>query len=96
MEWKTVKNFDGYEANKDGEIRNKDTLQVLSQKSLDKDGNPTVKMFAKDNGKCVRKKICVHRIIGELFVPNPDNLPYVKRKDNDKLNVKSSNLYWSK
>ena len=73
MEWKIVKNFDGYEANEDGDIRNKSTLQVLSQKSLDKDGNPTVKMSTMVNDKCVRKKICVHRIIAELFIPNPDN-----------------------
>lgn len=95
MEWKTIKNFDGYEANKDGEIRNKESLQVLSQKSLDKDGNPIVKMTIKTDGRCVRKKVCVHRIIAELFVENPNNLPYVKRKDNNKLNVFSSNLYWS-
>lgn len=95
MEWKEVKNFDLYEANEDGQIRNKKTLKILSQNSIDKDGNPTVKMFVTENGKSVRKKICVHRIIAELFVPNPNNLPYVKRKDNDKLNVKSINLYWS-
>lgn len=91
MEWKDLKDFNRYEANEDGEIRNKETLKILSQCSLDKDGNPTVKLY--QDG--VRKKICVHRIIGELFVPNPDNLPFLKRKDNDKLNVRASNLYWT-
>ena len=52
-------------------------------------------MTIKTDGRCVRKKVCVHRIIAELFVENPNNLPYVKRKDNNKLNVFSNNLYWS-
>lgn len=91
MEWKTLKEFNNYEANQDGEVRNKITQNILSQNSLDKDGNPTVKLY--QNG--VRKKICVHRIIGELFVPNPDNLSFLKRKDNNKLNVRANNLYWS-
>lgn len=91
MEWKTLKEFNNYEANQDGEVRNKITQNILSQNSLDKDGNPTVKLY--QNG--IRKKICVHRIIGKLFVPNPDNLPFLKRKDNNKLNVRANNLYWS-
>lgn len=91
MEWIELKDFDSYEANKDGQIRNKITQKILSQYSLDKDGNPTVKLHK--DGK--RKKICVHRIIGELFVPNPNNFPFIKRKDGNKLNVCSDNLYWT-
>ena len=91
MEWIELKNFDSYEANKDGQIRNKITHKILSQCSLDKDGNPTVKLHK--DGK--RKKICVHRIIGELFVPNPNNFPFIKRKDGNKLNTCSDNLYWT-
>ena len=36
--WKQIKNFSKYEASTEGNIRNKETQKILSQKSLDKDG----------------------------------------------------------
>ncbi len=39
-------------------------------------------------------KRLVHRLVAEHFVPNPDEKPIVDHKDNDRLNVQSSNLQW--
>lgn len=36
----------------------------------------------------------VHRIIAELFVPNPDNLPVVNHIDANKENNSADNLEW--
>ena len=36
----------------------------------------------------------VHRIVAELFIPNPNNLPEVNHKDCDRSNAKADNLEW--
>ena len=37
----------------------------------------------------------VHRIVAELFIPNPDNLPEVDHRDGDRLNNCVDNLRWA-
>lgn len=40
--------------------------------------------------KCYR----LHRILAECFIPNPDNLPFVKHKDDDRSNNTVDNIEW--
>jgi len=57
---------------------------------IDVDGYMKVKFRV--NGKIVTKK--VHRLVAETFIPNPNNLPQVNHKDNDRTNNNVSNLEW--
>ena len=53
-------------------------------------GYKKVKLY----GGSKKKDHYVHRLVAEVYVDNPDNLPQVMHKDNDKLNCSSTNLKW--
>ena len=46
--------------------------------------------YTKVRGKSTR----VHRIVAEVFIPNPDNLPIVMHLNNDKSDNRVENLAW--
>lgn len=37
----------------------------------------------------------VHRLVAEAFIPNPDSLPFVGHRNDDKLDNSTKNLYWT-
>ena len=101
--WKQVPGFEGiYEVSDHGNIRSID--RVVSYKDgrtrrfkgkllaprVNEDGYLQVQLSVKDKPKTVK----IHRIVAEVFIQNPDGLPEVNHRDEDKTNNAASNLEW--
>ena len=50
----------------------------MMKQSKDVDGYKIVRLTR--NNEADRPALFVHRIVAEVFIPNPDNLPYVNQK----------------
>ena len=67
------------------EIRNNKTNRILNG-CVNKYGYRTIGLN--------NKKYLYHRIIAQIFIPNPDNLPDIDHINHDKLDNKIENLRW--
>ena len=43
---------------------------------------------------CVKKRVFVHRLVAESFIPNPNNFPIINHKDENPANNHVDNLEW--
>lgn len=90
MEWKQINGCPNYKINNTGQVMNIKTGELLKG-SIDKLGYPYV--YLRDiNGNPKIKKI--HRLLGELFIPNPDNKPEIDHINTDKSDFRLENLRW--
>lgn len=71
----------GFKQNRKGKILNQ-TKQTT--------GYSTVNLCVEN----IRKRFLVHRLVAEAFIPNPDNMPHINHKDENKENNSVENLEW--
>lgn len=82
-----VKSVERFKRNNAGTQFVNERIRVLTP---DKDGY--LKVCLSKDGKHYVKS--VHRLVAEAFIPNPDNLPVINHKNEDKQDNRVTNLEW--
>ena len=88
-QFKNTVGYDGYMVSNLGRVFSKKTDQFLKQ-------TPNAKGYYRVE-LCVEgkaKNVAVHRLVAETFLSNPNNLPIINHKDENKQNNCVENLEW--
>lgn len=98
-EWRDVVGYEGYyQVSTHGRVRSVDRFDdrgfhqrscILKSNDNGK-GYRTVGLTKKSKGKRVK----VHRLVAQAFIPNPENKPFVNHKDETRDNNNVDNLEW--
>lgn len=86
QKFEEYKNEPQLEVNRLGQVRVKGSEDLLH---LNKGYNDNYRVNFRG------KDYYVHRMVGEMFVPNPNNYKYIHHIDDNRSNNKASNLTWS-
>ena len=90
--WKDISDYEGiYQISNLGRVKSfhKNNPQILKA-HISPAGYYKIQLKMNNVCKCVY----IHRLVAEAFVPNPDNLPEVNHKNENKLCNESWNLEW--
>lgn len=90
--WRIIPDFSRYEVAPDSRVRSVKTGQTIKHMVNRRLGYSQVTLTGDDGRKHTKKP---HRLVAELFLPNPDGLREVNHIDGNKQNNAVENLEWS-
>lgn len=87
--WKDIKGYEGkYLISNTGKVKSLTYNKLL--KPVLQNGYLYIHLCKNSKDKVY----LLHRLVAQHFIPNPDNLPEVNHKDENKVNNDASNLEW--
>lgn len=90
--WKDIVNYENYQVSNLGRVRslynNKGQYRIKILNPIIGNGYYRVRLFKNKKNKLYS----VHRLVAEAFIHNPDNLPCINHKDENRLNNIVENL----
>lgn len=87
--WKEIAGFENYMVSNLGRVYSKKSGLILKP-GMDKKGYLRVSFY--EHGKSSTYKL--HRLVAKAFIENPDDLPQVNHKNEDKTDNRVENLEW--
>lgn len=95
--WKTIEECADYQVSNFGRIRSfkydKINGKIMKPYKTTK-GYLQIDLSLDGRKRETRLHLAIHRLVAKAFIPNPDNLPQVNHKDEDKTNNHVDNLEW--
>lgn len=90
--WKNIEGYDGYQVSNLGNVKslnyNKTGKEKIMKLCKDKYGYLTLILYKEGKNKFMR----VHRLVADAFIKNPNNLPQVNHRNEDKTDNRVENL----
>lgn len=89
--WKDVPEYEGYAISNYGRVKSKERMiqcsnnrsYIVEERILSPHVGGKGYAYVTLNKNSHKKSFLVHRLVAELFIPNPDNLPNVDHIDTD-------------
>lgn len=90
-EWRPVKGYEGlYEVSNTGQVKSLFRYRKVLKPNIMKRGYCSVELFKGSNSK----RLLIHRLVAEAFIPNDSNLPQINHIDENPMNNTVDNLEW--
>lgn len=93
--WKDIPGYEGlYQVSNYGSVMSLNYARRGYAKPLTPKRNNSGRLWVELTKDGVKKQMLVHRLVGLVFLPNPNGYPQINHKDENPRNNRADNLEW--